>query len=66
MHNTEINCFLLLLFLTNYDHGPFLFLCWFGGLNVKSKNVLNIVVNVCGKIVGERQEQVSQLYERVV
>ena len=32
-----------------------LFLCWFGGLNVKSKNVLNKVVNVCGKVVGERQ-----------
>ena len=34
----------------------FSFLCWFGGLNVKSKNVLNKVVNVCGKVVGERQE----------
>ena len=34
----------------------FLFLCWFGGLNVKSKSVLNKVVNVCGKVVGERQE----------
>ena len=34
---------------------------------MKSKNVLNTVVNVCGKVVGERQEQLSQLYEwRVV
>ena len=33
---------------------------------MKSKNVLNIVVNVCGKIVGERQEQLSQLYEHRV
>ena len=41
----------------------FSFLCWFGGLNVKSKSVLNKVVNVCGKIVGERQEQLSQFYE---
>ena len=40
----------------------FLSLCWFGGLNVKSKNVLNKVVNACGKAVGERQEQLSQLY----
>ena len=31
---------------------------------MKSKNVLNKVVNVCGKVVGERQEQLSQLYER--
>ena len=42
----------------------FSFLCWFGGLNVKSKNILNKVVNVCGKVVGERQEHLSQLYER--
>ena len=44
----------------------FLFLCWFGGLNVKSKNVLNKVVNVCGKDMGERQEHLSQLYEHRV
>ena len=31
---------------------------------MKSKNVLNKVENVCGKVVGERQEQLSQLYER--
>ena len=41
----------------------FSFLCWFKPLNVKSKNVLNKVVNVCGKVMGERQEQLSQLYE---
>ena len=33
---------------------------------MKSKDVLNKVVNVCGKAVGERQEQLSQLYERRV
>ena len=33
---------------------------------MKSKNVLNKVVNVCGKVVGERQEHLSQLYERRV
>ena len=33
---------------------------------MKSKNVLNKVVNVCGKAAGERQEQLSQLYERRV
>ena len=33
---------------------------------MKSKNVLNKVVNVCGKVVGERREQLSQLYERCV
>ena len=30
---------------------------------MKSKNVLNKMVNVCGKVVGERQEHISQLYE---
>ena len=44
----------------------FSFLCWFGGLNVKSKNVLNKVVNVRGKVVGERQNLLSQVYERRV
>ena len=33
---------------------------------MKNKIVLNKVVNVCGKAVGERQEQVSKLYERRV
>ena len=32
---------------------------------MKSKNVLNKVVNVCGKVAGEK-EQLSQLYERRV
>ena len=27
-----------------------------GGLNVKSKNVLNKVVNVCGKVVGAKDK----------
>ena len=33
---------------------------------MKSKNVLNKVVNVCSKVVGERQEHLSQLYEHHV
>ena len=32
-------------------------------LNVRSKNVLNKVVNVYGKVVHERQEHLSQLYD---
>ena len=33
---------------------------------MKSSNVLNKVVSVCSKVVGESQEQLSQLYERRV
>ena len=33
----------------------FSFMCWFESLNVKRKNVLHKVVNVCGKVVGEIQ-----------
>ena len=33
---------------------------------MNNRNVLNKVVNVCGKVVGERQEQLSHLYERRV
>ena len=33
---------------------------------MKGRNILNKVVNVCGKFVGERQEHLSPLYERRV
>ena len=33
---------------------------------MNSRNVLKKVVNVCGKVVGERQEHLRQLYERRV
>ena len=33
---------------------------------MNNRNVLNKVVNVCGKVVGERQEHLGQLYERRV
>ena len=33
---------------------------------MKSTNVLNKVVTVCGKVADERQEYLSQLYERHV
>ena len=35
-------------------------------LKCEKQSVLNKVVNVCGKVVGERQEHLSQLYERRV
>ena len=38
-------------------------MCWFGGLNVENRNVLAKVVNICGKVVGERQKSMSELYE---
>ena len=45
----------------------FLFLCWFSHSSPCGlKNVLNKVVNVYGKAVGERLEHLSQLYERRV
>ena len=31
---------------------------------MKSKTVLNKAVSVCGKVVGERPEHLSQLHER--
>ena len=33
---------------------------------MKSKNVLNKVVNVCGKVPGKKLETLSELYERHV
>ena len=40
------------------------FLCWFGSLSVKNKNMLARVVNVCSKIVSVRQESLNELYKR--
>ncbi len=31
---------------------------------MKKKNVLNRTVNVCGKVVGERQASMNELYEK--
>ena len=42
------------------------FLCWFGGLSVRNKNVLDRIVKVCGKVVGEKQESLCVLYESQV
>ena len=36
---------------------------WSGSLSVKNRNVLARVVNVCSKIVGERQASLNELYE---
>ena len=42
------------------------FLNWFGGLSLKNRNVLMTIVNVCGRIVGAQQTDMSALYERRV
>ena len=42
------------------------FLCWLKGLNVKNRKLLDRVVAVCGKVVGERQKDLTVLYERRV
>ena len=44
----------------------FSFICWYGSLSIKNRNVLSKVVNVCSKIVGARQESMNALYERRV
>ena len=41
-------------------------MCWFGGLGVENKKVLERVVNICSKVVGEKQMSVNGLYERRV
>jgi hypothetical protein len=42
----------------------FSFICWFRTLNVKSKNSLAGVVNVCGKVVGRQQVPLEQLFNK--
>ena len=42
----------------------FSFICWYGSLSVKIKNVLDKVVNVFSKIIGVKQKSRNALYER--
>ena len=44
----------------------FSFICWFGNLSLKNKNILNKIVNVCSKTVGVKQVNLTELYERRV
>ena len=41
----------------------FSFICWFGNLSLKNKNILNKIVNVCSKTVGMKQVNLTELYE---
>ena len=65
LRSLNVSAVVLCTFHQSYIESVLTFslLCWFGGLKVKSKNVLNKVVNVCGKVVDERQEHLSQLHE---
>ena len=42
------------------------FMCWYGSLGVKSKRMLNDVVNVCSKVIGRKQIGMQELYDRQV
>ena len=59
-----VNTTILKTFYRTVSVLSFSFLAWFGGLNVKNKGVLNIVVNQCGKVVNEKQETLTVLFER--
>ena len=68
LRSLHVDSHILQTFYTSFIESvlTFSFICWYGGLCVKSKNVLERVVNVCGKIVGVRQEHLTVLYERRV
>ena len=42
------------------------FMCWYGGLMLKNRKVLERNVKICSKIVGQRQVDLNILYERRV
>ena len=66
LRNLNVNPSVLKMFYRAFIESvlTFSFLGWFGSLSVKNKTVLARVVNVCSKIVGERQASLSELYER--
>ena len=39
-------------------------MCWHGILGVRGKKVLNDVVNMCSKVVGQRQACIQDVYEQ--
>ena len=68
LRSLGVNAPILQLFYHSFVESvlTFAFMCWYGSLNVKCKNVLNRVVNVCSKVVGVRQTSMTELYERRV
>ena len=40
------------------------FMCLYGSLGVRGKKVLNVVVNVCSKVIGKKLACMQDLYER--
>ena len=66
LRNLDVNKDVLQLFYRFFIETllTFSFLCWYGSLDLKRKNVLQRVVNVCSKVAGVRQESMGVLYER--
>jgi hypothetical protein len=44
----------------------FSFICWFHSLNVKDRNSLNSIVNVCSKIIGVRQRDLASFCDQQI
>ena len=65
LSNLNVNPSVLQMFYRAFIESvlTFSFLGWFGSLSVKNKTALASVVNVCSKIVGERQASLNELYE---
>ena len=65
LSNLNVNPSVLQMFYRAFIESvlTFSFLGWFGSLSVKNKTALARVVNVCSKIVGERQASLNELYE---
>ena len=68
LRNLQVSGNILQTFYTSFIESllTFSFICWYGGLCVKNKRVLERVVNICGKVVGVKQERLHVLYERCV
>ena len=44
----------------------FSFICWFGNLDVKQKNKIKKIVNMCSKVIGKPLRSLSVYYNRQV
>ena len=68
LNHFQVDNKILSLFYRSFIESVLAFslVCWFKNANVKSRNKLSRIVNICSKITGVQQASLSELYDRQV
>ena len=66
LRNLNVNSYVLKTFYRSFIESilTFSFMCWYACLTMDDKKKVDRVVRVCGKIVGESQVSLSELYKK--